>query len=73
LAEESAKNEEERNRFIHSLWVPLTTDPEGPLGRVKFTARGRLDKHGEPLVDPAKLNALADQINQLTGKHMESF
>jgi hypothetical protein len=73
LAKESRKIEEERNRIMHSLWGPLTTDPEGPLARVKFTAKGQLRKQGEAAVDPTQLISLADQISQLTGKLMEFF
>ncbi len=73
LAKESENVEEERNRIIHSLWGSTDADPERPLRRVKYTAKGQLRLQAERNVDPAKLNGLADQISRLTGKLMEFF
>jgi hypothetical protein len=37
---------------------------------LKYTAKGQLRRQAEK-VDPAKLNGLANQISELTGKLME--
>jgi len=56
----------ERNRLIHSVWLPIPGDPSGLLSRIKITAKGKLDIQFVPNVPAKDLYCVADEISTAT-------